>query len=45
MEEGLQGIMKCPSDDIIQVGSIIYLSFAEDAVHIFDQQSEQRLFI
>lgn len=36
-------VIKCPTDDALKVEDSIYLSFAEEAIHLFDRETGKRL--
>lgn len=36
-------LVKCKTDDNLQVGETIYLKFNEEAIYLFDQETEKRL--
>ena len=36
-------VIKCPTDDALHVGDQIHVKFSEDAIHLFDRETEKRL--
>lgn len=36
-------VMKCPTDDALNVEDEVYVTFAEEAIHLFDRETERRL--
>ncbi|BAQ10661.1 ABC transporter related protein [Bacillus sp. OxB-1] len=38
-----QIVIKCPADDAVHVGDEIHMKFLEEAVHLFDRETEKRL--